>query len=164
MATKVERQLAEQVLLGKLERPAEELLRQGLESFVGVRRLLRPTIEELLTPRSRVVRCKLKRGARIELYLGHRRIEIPERSKTTDPDTGLTKVTTRVRVQIDERSIMRLVNRNGGAALYVNPLSASHVLAERCRGDADLVERVCAAIERARRRYFELAEVATRWR
>lgn len=163
MPSKVELQIAEQVLAGNRAQPAYDLLLAGLRSFQGVRGKLREVSEPVLTARNKVVRCKLKRGAKLELYVGYYTFKRREIKTEEDPETQLTKRTPYTRTVTKQFVIGRLIPKSGSPMRLNNCEEAAREIAARCRGDAELVARVCGAIERGRRRLFELAEQATRW-
>jgi len=165
MSTKLERELAEQILAGNSERPAEGIFRRGLEAFVTARKRLRPLFGPALTARNRVVRCRIpgRRRATVLFWVGSYSYLTRQRYKNSDPETGLT----RVEVSKEERLLPEVVIQvelpNGSRDRVSSASSAATELAYRCQGSPERVARVCAAIERARKRCFELAEQTTRW-
>jgi hypothetical protein len=163
MPTKLERRLAEQILGSNHEQPAHELILNGLLSYYGLRSKLLDTIEPALTQRNRIVRCKLKRGAQLVIHVGAYCEQWTERVVTEDPDTGLTHVHNEPRERKYPYRVVAVKNRVGSVEHYRDMRMAAHDLASRCRGDTQVVDRVCGAIERARKRVLALAEQTTRW-
>ena len=82
-----------------------------------------------------------------------------------DPKTGLTKRARKNDRIVDWKVLGEIRNSKGTSVSYPadEPNSLAEALDARCGGSISAVERVCKAIERARRRCLELSEETTRW-
>jgi len=168
MATKIEKMLAEEVLAGDSRTPSLHLLQQGLLSFYGVRKAFFGIFDferyDMNGSARRLrVRCNLRRGSKLILYVGPRIWYDRSIFLSRDPDTGLTKRLKRNDRKVD-KTIVEIVTAGGSSQRFQNWPRAASALAQKCGGSASSVERVCTAIERARKRCLELIEETTRWR
>lgn len=147
MRANLEREIAASVIGGGAgTEPVELLLRKGLHNFREVRnRLWASWLHEALISLQAAkagreyIRVALKRGASARLHLLAR------------SGTGATPLLVTV-----ERS-------RGAPLLFFDVVPAATDLAARVGTDAHAVVRVVLAIERARKRCYDLCEEARRW-
>lgn len=149
MATKLQRKLACAILNGH-PRPAQALFLAGMQSFEGARHMCRVAISAHQPSRRTGigVRCRLRRGARCVFWL---RQPAPKSTERLFFDLGTLF------------EALPKGRRPSGWAPLSQPSDAARWLAERCGGHEPTILRVCAAIERARQKCFEIAEEHTRW-
>lgn len=135
---KLERQLAMDALAGK--RPGAELLTNGLRVFADVRVRVGPMARDAgyLTDKHRT-RIRLPYGASLDLF------------HNPGPGNG-------------SMAIVGSLNLRTGKSIQSQlPSVLAGWIVDRAKGDAEVLAKACAGIERARRALFEAAEQSTRW-